>query len=109
MKTLLIVEDAPDVTVILKSVLGGRWQVSVAADFAEAVRLIVDHKYDLIVTDFNFPGGDGNLIAKLVREPANRVVLHTSNLTDARIKRELFDMCYDKLDRELIKELKGAA
>jgi two-component system, NtrC family, response regulator HydG len=63
-KRILLVEDEPEIQDVLAFVLQGEgYAVDVAGTMAEAWRLLDEHRYDLVITDWRLPDGDGILIA----------------------------------------------
>jgi CheY-like chemotaxis protein len=75
MKTVLLVDDVPEVTTLLKAQLERtrRFQVIVANGGKEALRLARTAKPDLIVSDIDMPDLDGGtLAATLGQDEATR-------------------------------------
>lgn len=73
-KSVLVVEDEPDVAYILKALLLGRGhKVHVASGAEEAVTLARAHRPDLAVLDVRMPGLDGLSLAEILRhDPETR-------------------------------------
>ena len=66
---LLIVEDAKKLCdAIAKSLHGAGYEVDVCYDGDEALRMILEEKYDLLVLDLNLPGTDGMEILRTLRQ-----------------------------------------
>ena len=96
-RTILVVEDDPDVRELLTLVLGAEGhQVTAATDGAAGIDLVERGilKPDLVIADFNLPGGaDGMQVAARVRAASDRpvpVVILTGDIatqTLARIAR----------------------
>lgn len=79
-KHVLIVDDAPDILFLLThSVkrLGPDFKVSTAMDGAEAMELIQQRTFDLVITDYMMPGMTGLELAQEIRQhsPNTQVVL----------------------------------
>ena len=73
---ILIVDDDPDIRQVLRLLLQGLYNVSEAADGAEAVRLIQEQKdTDLIILDVMMPGMDGYAVCDALRAYTNAPVL----------------------------------
>lgn len=66
---ILIVDDEPELLVVLKSWFTGRgFDVDVARDPVEAVGLLRAHTYDVMVTDLRMPGISGLQLQTLAKE-----------------------------------------
>ena len=73
---ILIVDDDPDIRKVLRLLLQALYQVSEAADGAEAVRMIQEEKdTDLIILDVMMPGMDGYDTCDALRAYTNAPVL----------------------------------
>ncbi len=75
MKRLLVVDDDPDIRLGLRALFEDRYDVVVARDGGEALRLIEDDGIDVMVLDLMMPAMDGpGLLAALdvrgIRIPA---------------------------------------
>jgi len=67
--SILAVEDEPIIRLMLQTYFRRAGEhFKVAADGDEAKKLIAQEEFNLLLTDFHFPAGDGNEIAKLFRE-----------------------------------------
>lgn len=79
MKTVLIVDDVPEVTTLLKAQLErtGRFKVIVANDGKEALHLAISMQPDVVVSDIDMPGLDGGAFATLIglNEATKRIPL----------------------------------
>lgn len=53
---------------IAKSLHGAGYEVDVCYDGDEALRMILEEKYDLLVLDLNLPGTDGMEILRTLRQ-----------------------------------------
>lgn len=68
MPRILIVEDDPEIAMLLKLSLEKRYAVDLARDGQEAMFDIVRHIEDLILLDLGLPDGDGQDLLKRIRE-----------------------------------------
>jgi two-component system, chemotaxis family, chemotaxis protein CheY len=92
---VLIVDDSPAMRSFISRVveLSGLEVAAYfqAADGAEALRLLDSQQVDLILTDINMPGTDGEqFMARLRQDPVRRripVVVVSSDATASRIER----------------------
>lgn len=110
-KNILIVEDDLDVAAILKSIVPAEFTVIWAKDMEEAAWHLTTNQFFLIVTDFNFPGGDGAQVlntAKCNQLPSTEIILHSSDFEATEKHGASFDATYGKLDKALIKLLKDS-
>lgn len=77
MKTVLVVDDVPEVTTLLKAKLErtGRFTVFAATSGKEALRLAGEVRLDIVVCDIDMPDMDGAaLAAKLSEKPETKNV-----------------------------------
>ena len=66
---ILVVEDAPDVQLIVADLLKGNGHhVSVSGDGTEALRLASEQPFDILILDVMLPGLDGFAVCRAVRE-----------------------------------------
>lgn len=66
---ILIVEDEPDIIKLIQNRLDkGIFEVTIAMDGAEALRLIKTHHYDLLTLDIMLPHVDGLTLCENVRK-----------------------------------------
>jgi CheY-like chemotaxis protein len=66
---LLLVEDHEPTRSALQGLLIARkFDVKAAATIAEAWALVVDHEFDILVSDIGLPDGDGYLLMRELRE-----------------------------------------
>jgi CheY-like chemotaxis protein len=65
---VLIVDDEKELLYIMKSILGDLYDVDTASNGIEALHILEDNQYDLIITDINMPRMDGNALIKNIRE-----------------------------------------
>jgi signal transduction histidine kinase len=65
---ILVVDDEPPVLLTLKAILEQEgYAVDAAAEGATALRMVREHRYDLVLTDLKMPGVDGMAVLKGVR------------------------------------------
>lgn len=106
-KSLLIVEDSEDALFCLAMVTEG-WAVKIAKDFKTAEAFLLSKPFDLVITDFNFPGGNGHDVADLARDCGNQTIyLHSSDVEAHKDASQRYDIKFEKLDRGLLKLLKA--
>ncbi|MFA6002492.1 MAG: response regulator [Elusimicrobiota bacterium] len=68
-QTILIVDDDPDISTPLKECLEAHgYQVTVAGDGLQAIQQACDAQPDIIILDFNMPGGGGTAAYVCLRE-----------------------------------------
>ena len=73
---LLVVEDQPDVRLMLVTVLRMEgYDVEQADNAADGLRLLSSHHYDLVLTDYAMPGGTGTW---MLRSAHRRGLLDTT-------------------------------
>ena len=72
-RTILVVDDDPDVIKILKMILAKDYQVLFAFDGNDAITLVAQHQIDLIITDINMPKADGVTLTKHIAEHAPQI------------------------------------
>jgi len=66
---ILLVEDAPDVQLIVADLLRGHGhEVAVSGDGAEGLGLAMEQQFDLLILDVMLPGMDGFQVCRAVRE-----------------------------------------
>ena len=80
---VLIVDDEDGVLSVLKNSLrklGGQFRVSTAAGGEEAMDMLIQRKYDLVVTDYKMAGMNGLELMEKVHaaHPQTRVILMTA-------------------------------
>jgi len=82
-KWILIVDDEGSILTVLKSSLkklGDEYHVSTASSGYEALRQIVEHEYNLVITDYKMPEMDGLQLMEKIHalRPKTRVILMTA-------------------------------
>ncbi len=68
LKTLLIVDDEPDIREIFSLIYAEHFNILVADSGKEAFKLYKDNHIDIILSDLKMPNGDGAFLAKSVAE-----------------------------------------
>jgi DNA-binding NtrC family response regulator len=104
---LLLVEDSRAILrIMLGCINSDVFDVTVSETFEEAEKCLRESCFDLIVTDFDFQGGNGTTVARIARQNGSKIILlHTGDMDEPKIDQALFDKCFDKLDRTLLKIL----
>ena len=70
---ILIVDDNPEIREIINVLLGGEgFEVSEAANGAQALTLIEQQDFDLIILDIMMPGPNGYQTCRKIRELSMR-------------------------------------
>ena len=80
MKRVLVVDDEKSIRVSLREfLLADGYMAETAADAPEALRLLTDHAFDVVVSDIVLPGVDGIELLKAVRgaAPFAQVIMMT--------------------------------
>lgn len=76
---ILIVDDNPEIREIINVLLGGEgFEVSEAANGAQALTLIEQQDFDLIILDIMMPGPNGYQTCRKIRELSNAPILFLS-------------------------------
>lgn len=97
MKTILLVEDSPDIAGLYVESLEKNFNIIVAETYQEFLEKIKLNP-EIVITDFNFPGGDGNGVARLSRQVGVKKVIIQSDDLSGRIEKNLFDSVFNKTD-----------
>ena len=96
---VLVVEDEPDVRMLVVDVLRELgYSVEVAADGAAALPFLQDaRRIDLLVTDVGLPGMNGRQLAEIARQhrPGLRVLFMTGYARNAQVRGDLLDAGMD--------------
>jgi len=83
MKTILVVDDAPNIVELLRLYLeGAGYATVVATDGPTAVELHRKHRPDLVILDLMLPGMDGFEVCRAIRREADTPVLMLTARTD---------------------------
>lgn len=67
-KTILVVDDEEIIRDFLREVLGEDYDVSLACDGDEAIRMMRRRKYDLVITDMVMPKVSGEEVVGFAKE-----------------------------------------
>jgi CheY-like chemotaxis protein len=84
---VLIVDDEKDFLDIIAERIGARgMDVSTASSAEDALKLIEEESYDVVVMDFMMPALDGFKALKLMKtkQPEVQIILLTGNVLDAQ-------------------------
>jgi CheY-like chemotaxis protein len=108
MINLLVVEDSVDVIEALITYFehygADKYDLEVAQNFNEAKTLLETKPFDIVLTDFNFPGGDGDQVAELAHQKKiPKIYLHSGAPEQA--KSPFYTKRIKKLDPREIKAL----
>ena len=84
-KKILIADDEYNTRMALERYFRRRYEIVTAADGGEALRLLADGNFDLVLTDLRMPGADGMAVLKAASEKGISCVLLTAygSITDA--------------------------
>jgi DNA-binding response OmpR family regulator len=83
MKTILVVDDAPNIVELLRMYLeGAGYATLVATDGPTAVELHRKHRPDLVILDLMLPGMEGFEVCRAIRREADTPVLMLTARTD---------------------------
>jgi len=89
---ILIVDDEAQITRVLRAALSAQaYDVRIANDPEEALRLFEDWSPDLIVTDLMMPGISGMEVCKAIRKQASTPIIVLSVRDQERAKIEALD------------------
>ena len=103
---ILIVDDERSTLDAMTRFLKRRFEVTAADDGAEAVKLIADNDYDLVLTDLRMPGKDGMQVldSALAKQPqALCIILSAYGTVESAVeavKRGAFDFVMKPLNLE---------
>jgi len=97
---ILIVEDSEEMLFVLKEIINPALDVTFATDFNEAKAFLEVHTPDLVITDWNFPYGNGDDVARLARaKGCKRIILHSGSV---KYEANLYDDTIEKLNTHKI-------
>ena len=83
MKTILVVDDAPNIVELVRMYLeGAGFATLVATDGPSAVELHRKHRPDLVILDVMLPGMDGFEVCRAIRREADTPVVMLTARTD---------------------------
>jgi CheY-like chemotaxis protein len=90
---ILCVEDNPDISGYISKMLNiAGYQVDIAQNVIEGLRLAKNENFDLILLDYNLPDGTGIELCKLIRVlDTHTPIFFYSNLTDPAIRQAAID------------------
>ena len=87
---LLILEDEPQLTLIICDLLGDDFDIETAEDVEEALRLLSQRKFDILLSDQMLPGkkqGLDFLMEAMERQPNAKRILMTGYLNPELLSR----------------------
>ncbi|GAA5136678.1 response regulator [Thalassotalea piscium] len=112
---VLLVDDSALARKFIKRVLNnlGLLKITEAADGSEAITLISENMYDLVVTDFNMPEVDGRELTRYIREKSQQshipILMVTSESNDAHLANIETDgvnaLCDKPFEPEYVKQV----
>lgn len=90
-KRILVVDDDEDILIYLQRELSQYYKIITATNGSIALRILLQQKIDLIISDINMPEGDGFMLLKKIKENNNishtPIILLTSHIEfQSRIK-----------------------
>ncbi len=79
-KVVILEDNAPLTPIVAIALTHMGWEVSTESCPGKAVRRVLDHHFDLLLTDYRMPGLDGYQVAHLLRTMGSMipVILHTA-------------------------------
>lgn len=86
---LLVVDDEPALRISIQAILGVEgYDVDAVSNVPDAKRRLSDRPYEVVLTDFEMPGGSGVELIKHINEqyPATMVILVTGHPDAAELK-----------------------
>ena len=96
MKKILVIEDEKDIQNIIKAFLeNAEYKVETADDGLDAINLIQNNNYDLILLDIMLPKVDGFTICEMIRKNSNVPIIILTALTDEESQLKGFDKLAD--------------
>ncbi len=96
---ILIVDDEPELLVILREFLAAEFDLEAAATGTEALEKLGQGPFDLVLTDINLPGADGIAVLRAAKaaDPETEVIMLTGNASTMTAIEALRDGAYDYL------------
>ena len=96
MKRILVVEDEKDIQNIIKAFLeNAEYKVETADNGLDAINLIQNNNYDLILLDIMLPKIDGFTVCEMIRKNSNIPIIILTALTDEESQLKGFDKLAD--------------
>ena len=96
MKKILVVEDEKNIQNIIKAFLeNAEYKVETADDGLDAINLIQNNNYDLILLDIMLPKIDGFTVCEMIRKNSNIPIIILTALTDEESQLKGFDKLAD--------------
>lgn len=96
MKRILVVEDEKSIQNVIKAFLENeKYNVETADDGLEAINILQDHNYDLILLDLMLPKIDGYTVCEMIRKKSNVPIIILTALTDEESQIKGFDKLAD--------------
>ena len=96
MKKILVVEDEKNIQNIIKAFLeNAEYKVETADDGLDAINLIQNNNYDLILLDIMLPKVDGFTICEMIRKNSDVPIIILTALTDEESQLKGFDKLAD--------------
>ena len=96
MKKILVVEDEKDIQNIIKAFLeNAEYKVETADNGLDAINLIQNNNYDLILLDIMLPKIDGFTVCEMIRKNSNIPIIILTALTDEESQLKGFDKLAD--------------
>ena len=96
MKKILVVEDEKDIQNIIKAFLeNAKYKVETADDGLDAINLIQNNNYDLILLDIMLRKIDGFTVCEMIRKNSNVPIIILTALTDEENQLKGFDKLAD--------------
>src|SRR5579884_2862624 len=92
MKNILVVDDEPQITRVLKTTLSSRgYGIRIASDGDEAVQIMKDWSPDLVITDLRMPNMDGLQLCHQIRAKSSLPIIVLSVKGEENIKIQALD------------------
>jgi DNA-binding response OmpR family regulator len=72
---ILLIEDSPEAQLLVKSVLGRQYQITVVDNLADAQKRVDQKQFDLVLLDIMLPDGDGfQFLVTLKNDPTYKKI-----------------------------------
>ena len=96
MRRILIIEDEKSIQNVIKAFLENeKYDVETADDGLEAINILQNHNYDLILLDLMIPKIDGYTVCEMIRKNSNVPIIILTALTDEESQIKGFDKLAD--------------